>query len=115
MCVKHFITNGLPMGQEYKLTDGVWLKTRNLNGTPDRLTLDDENREMAREEARRLSGMEATAVSYQHLAEYRYETAREDYETGYYAKSRMEQHAAAQTSLFAREALGITDRHEDKS
>ena len=50
MCPVHYRAFGLPMGQEYKLTNGVWLKTRNLNGQPDRPTLDDENAEMARAE-----------------------------------------------------------------
>lgn len=115
MCQGHYDMYGLPMGQEYRLTDGLWLKTRNLNGTADRPTLDDENAEMAREERARLSGMEASALSYQHLAQYRYECAREDYDGGHYSFAKINQHAAAQTSLFAREALGITDRHGDQS
>lgn len=54
MCRQHYMFYGLPMGQEYRRETfngaTVWVKTRNLNGQPDRPTLDDENAEMAAEE-----------------------------------------------------------------
>jgi hypothetical protein len=52
MCRQHFMLYGLPMGQEYRCEGDQWFKVRNLDGKPDRPTLDDENAEMAAEEAR---------------------------------------------------------------
>jgi hypothetical protein len=50
MCGMHYRQVGLPMGQEYRRVGDEWVKSCNLNGQPDRPTLDDENAEMERAE-----------------------------------------------------------------